>query len=149
MARFNAVGVDDIIASINRRTEKAVKKIPKMLEAGAAVLVEAQKAEIDTMIAQGLAREPAHKSETSRSLGELKKSIKATKVKTDKSGSAYVEVYPHGKDSKGESNATKGFVLEYGRTNMSGYPWMTSANEKAADAVSAAQREVWEEDSDG
>ena len=148
MAKLSTVGLDDIINNIARRTEKAVRKIPKMLEAGAAVLVDAQKAEIDQMIAQGLAKEPAHRGESTRSLGELKKSIKKSKVKTDRGGMQYIEVYPQGKDSKGEDNATKGFVLEYGRSNMSGYPWMTTANEKAADRVSEAQRAIWEADDD-
>lgn len=148
MAKFTTVGLDDIMTGVARRTEKAVKKIPRMLQVGAAVLVEAQKAEIDTMIASGLARQPENKAEISRSLGELKKSIRATKVKEDKGGGLYVEVYPQGKDSKGEDNATKGFVLEFGRSNMSGYPWMTAANERAAEAVSEAQRKVWEDGDD-
>lgn len=148
MAQFNVVGIDGIISEMNRRTEKAVKKIPKMLEAGAAVLVEAQKAEIDIMIEQGLAREGENKSEVSRSLGDLKKSIKATKIKTDK-GFEYVDVYPHGKDSKGVRNADKGFTLEFGRSNMDGYNWMETANQKSAAAVSEAMRKVWEDDSDG
>lgn len=151
MAQFNVVGIDGIISEMNRRTEKAVKKIPKMLEAGAAVLVEAQKAEVDAMVAMGL----YHKKDAStrvyspRSLGDLKKSIKATKVKTDKSGFEYVDVYPQGKDSKGIRNADKGFTIEFGRSNTNAYHWMENANAKAAEEVSAAMHRVWEDDSDG
>ena len=55
-----------------------------------------------------------------------------------------VEVYPDGKDRHGVRNATKGFVLQYGRKNMPARPWFTAANTKAADAVNAEMRRVWE-----
>lgn len=142
MAQFNVVGIDGIMAEINKRSKKAVEKIPQMLEAGAAVIVAAQQAEVDIMIAESKVRDLGV---SSRSLGDLKKSIKATKIK-DEDGNKVVYVYPHGKDNAGVSNATKGFTLEYGRSNMAGYPWMETANTKAAEAVGKAQQEVWEDD---
>ena len=42
-------------------------------------------------------------------------------------------------------NAEKGFVLNYGRSNMPARPWFTAANEKAADDVVSEMRRVWEE----
>ena len=151
MAKFNVVGLDGIMAEINRRTQKAVEKIPKILEAGAAVLVEAQKEEAKTLDIEDT--------------GDFIKSIKADKIKTDDSGNHYVEVYPHGKDRKGESNAEKGFIAEFGRTgdknrtkvrskkykyaSLSPRPWMTAANEKSAAAVNEAMLEVWEDNGDG
>lgn len=142
MARFNAVGIEDIMQEFNKRSKKAVEKIPQMLEAGAAVIVAAQQAEVDIMIAESKTRDLGV---SSRSLGELKKSIKPTKIK-EEDGNAVIYIYPQGKDSKGISNATKGFTLEYGRSNMAGYPWMETANTKAATAVGEAQRKVWEEE---
>ena len=143
MPKINSVGLDDMIAQINRRTTRAIEKIPKMLEAGAAVLVDALMAEADIMIAESKVRDLG---EPTRSLGELKASIKADKIKKDKGGLQYIEVYPHGKDSKGVSNATKGFVLEYGTSRFAGYPWITTAKEKAAGDIEAAYLEVWQED---
>ena len=43
------------------------------------------------------------------------------------------------------SNAEKGFVLNYGRSNMPARPWFTAANEKAADEATAEMHRVWEE----
>ena len=112
--------------------------MPKMLKAGADVLVEAQKAEARAM---GL-----------NDTGGFINSIKATAIKggdTEK----YVEVYPqgkakHGNDRKGDKSnvryATIGFIEEYGTSNKQARPYMTVANEKARERVAEAQREVWE-----
>ena len=45
MAEFNTVGLEDIIDAFSRREQATVQAVPKMLKAGADVLVEAQKAE--------------------------------------------------------------------------------------------------------
>ena len=65
-------------------------------------------------------------------------------VPEDRDGGKMVEVYPDGKDRHGVRNATKGFVLQYGRKNMPARPWFTAANTKAADAVNDEMRRVWE-----
>ena len=112
------------------KSELAAAAVPAMLEAGAAVLVDAHKAEIESTF-------------SSRSTGALAASIKASSVKGD-ALSKFVEVSPAGKDKKGVNNATKGFVLQYGRSNMPARPWMTAANEKASDGVHKAMRHVWD-----
>lgn len=142
MAQFNTVGIDAIIKEVNKRSKKAVEKIPKMLEAGAAVLIKAQQAEVDTMIAESKIRDLGVPT---RSLDELRKAIGATPIK-EEDGSKVVYIYPQGKDSKGVRNAEKGFQLEYGNSHFDGYPWMQTANDKAAEAVTEAQREIWEAD---
>ena len=43
MAEFNTVGLEDIIDAFRRREQATVQAVPKMLKAGADVLVEAQK----------------------------------------------------------------------------------------------------------
>lgn len=149
MASFNVVNLDGVMDEITRRTTKAVTKIPKMLEAGAAVLVEAQKEEA--------------KSLEIEDTGDFIASIGASKVKTE-DGNQYIEVLPKGKDRKGVSNAEKGFIAEYGRTSdkhrtklnkrsasykwssLAPRPWMAAANEKSKDAVNEAMQKVWQED---
>lgn len=71
-------------------------------------------------------------------------SIKVSAVK-EIDGGKRVEIYPNGKDKHGVRNAEKGFVLNYGRSNMPARPWFTAANEKAADDVVSEMRRVWEE----
>lgn len=134
MAKFNTVGFDDIEKEFLKQSDTATKAIPKMLEAGAAVLVKAQKEEAKTL-----------KVEDS---GDLIKSIKASKVKTTDIDST-VTVAPTGKNHNGIRNAEVGFVNEYGTSNQPARPWMETANIKSEEKVHQAMVNVWEEMNDG
>lgn len=138
MAEFSTVGLEDVIDAFSRREQATVEAVPKMLQAGAAVLVQAQQEEARAM---GL-------NET----GGFVKSIKATAVKGD-SREKHIDVFPHGRakhgnDRKGDKSnvryATIGFVAEYGTSSQAARPYMTVANDKAQSKVVEAQREVWE-----
>lgn len=131
MAKFNVVGLDDMQERMLRQEQIAEEAVPEMLKAGGAVMQEAQKAEIRKMF------------RSHRSTGDLAASVIVSKIK-EKNDAKMVEVYPDGKDRHGVRNATKGFVLQYGRKNMPARPWFTAANTKAADAVNAEMRRVWE-----
>lgn len=133
MARFEVSGIEGLQDRIMRRDAAATAAIPKMLNAGGAVLVKAQKDEIRRTFT------------SDRSTGDLANSIRQTKVKR-KGEAQCVEVYPHGKNRRGESNATVGFVQQYGRSNMPARPWFTSSNKKAAPDVQEAMRKAWEEE---
>lgn len=132
MAEFNVVGLDEIAESYLRREEKTVEAVPEMLKAGGEVMRKAQADEIRLTF------------NSRRSTGDLARSITVSKVK-DVEGGKCVEVYPDKKDRHGIRNATKGFVLQYGRKNMPARPWFTAANVKAADTVNAEMRRVWED----
>lgn len=140
MAKFNTVGLEDVERKFLQMGEAATKAVPLMLEAGAEVVVKAQQTEAQKLNISG------------RSRGALVKSIKADKTKGT-GATRYKEVYPHGVDrshtKKGVRNAEKGFVLEYGRSNMPARPWMAAANEKCADEVVGAQMKVWEDVNNG
>lgn len=138
MAEFNTVGLEDAIEAFSRQEQATVAAVPKMLQAGAAVLVEAQRNEAKAM---GI-------EETAGFI----QSIKATAVKENDT-EKYVEVYPqgrakHGNDRKGDKSnvryATIGFVAEYGTSSQQARPYMTAANAKAKEKVIEAQREIWE-----
>jgi HK97 gp10 family phage protein len=135
MAKFDCTGLEEVERQLLLRSEAAVKAVPLMLEAGAKVLIAAQQEEAKKLNISG------------RSKGALAASIKADKVKGAET-SRYIEIYPHGVDRShtraGVRNAEKGFVLEYGRSNMPARPWMSAANEKAANDVVSAELEVWE-----
>lgn len=134
MAKFNVDGFDDVQKKLLRHNSAAQKAAPKMLEAGAKVLVCAQSAVIKQM--------DIHDT------WQLHDSIKPTKVKT-RDEERYVEVYPHGVDDKGVRNAFKGAIAEYGKSNVDARPWMSTANAQAAEEVHKAMRKVWEEETVG
>ena len=117
----------------NLKTERAAKAVPKMLKAGGAVLVKAEQEEIRRTFT------------SNRVTGDLANSIKCTAVKKRGSGQC-VEVYPHGKNRRGERNATVGFVHQYGRSNMPARPWFTRSHQKATPEVQAAMRQAWEDE---
>lgn len=136
MGEFNTVGLEDVIEAFSRKEQATVEAVPKMLKAGAAVLVEAQKAEAAAM---GIG-------------GGFVKSIKGTAVKGDDM-EKHIDVYPqgradHGNDRKGSKEkvryATIGFVEEYGTSSRQARPYMTVANEKAHEKVTEVQRQIWE-----
>ena len=143
MAEFTTVGLEEVEKAFLRMEEAAVTAVPKMIKAGADVLVEAQRAEA---LAMGL-------NET----GGFINSIKATPVKGDET-EKHIDIFPqgrakHGNDRKGDKSnvryATIGFVAEYGTSSQAARPYQTSANEKAREKVSAAEREVWERMTNG
>ncbi len=133
MARFEVSGIEGMQERILRREAAATAAIPKMLKAGGAVLVKVQQEEIRRTFTGD------------RSTGDLASSIKQTPVKK-KGDTQCVEVYPHGKNRRGERNATVGFVQQYGKSNMPARPWFTASNEKAAPEVQEAMRQAWEEE---
>lgn len=143
MGEFSTVGLEKVIKAFSNREQATVEAVPKMLKAGADVLVEAQKAEAQAM---GL-----------NDTGGFINSIKATAVKGDDT-EKYVEVYPqgrakHGNDRKGDKSnvryATIGFVAEYGTSSQAARPFMTTANEKAHEKVVEAELEIWESVNNG
>lgn len=136
MARFEVNGIEGLEDRLLKREAAATAAVPAMLKAGAAVLVAAQQAEVESTF------------RGDRATGDLARSIKATSVKK-KDSTQYVEVYPQGGNRRGERNATVGFVQQYGRSNMPARPWFTSANEKAAEEVQEAMRQAWEEQQGG
>lgn len=137
MAKVKFNGIEDIEAKFLRREQNTVRAVPKMVLAGGKVLEKAQQDEARQMF------------NGDRSTGDLANSIKSdTSVKGDET-KKYVNVYPRGKDRFGISNATKGFVQQYGRSNMPAKPWMTNANAKANDDVIAEMRKVWGEEQNG
>lgn len=138
MAEFTTVGLEEVIEAFSRREQAATRAVPKMLQAGAAVLVEAQREEAKAM---GI-------EETTGFI----KAIKPTKVQGG-DREKHIDVYPqgrakHGNDRKGDKSkvryATIGFINEYGTSKKAARPYMTVANAKAHEKVVDAQMEVWE-----
>lgn len=129
MASFNVTGLDYMQKLLVQRSSSAARAAPKMLKAGAKVLIEAQKKAIKEMDVY----------ET----GALYNSIRASSVK-NKDDDYFVEVFPHGVDEKGVRNATKGFVAEYGKSGRPARPWMSTAAAKSGEKISEAMRKVWE-----
>ena len=139
MAKFNVVGLEDLIEDLNKEPIRVEQLAPEMLAAGAKVIGDAQKEEARAMIASGKIR---FLDNDSRSTGDFVESIKTTRVRRQ-GKEAFVDVYPQDTDRKGIRNAEKGFIAEYGTGKMPAYPWMSVANEKAHDEAVVKMQEIW------
>ena len=141
MAKFEINGFSEAESMIAELARNAPATVDAMLNAGARVVVEAQRQAIRRFAKSG------------RSIGTRARSIAATKLMNVGVHRA-VDVYPqgnqpHGSPRRGKkgkvSNAAVGFILEHGRSDMPARPWMSEANEKSAGAVQDAMSKVWEE----
>ena len=132
MAKFTVTGLDDVMEAMLRQEEIVEEAVPEMLKAGGEVLKRAFQTETKKL------------NKTGRGTGALTASIKVSAVK-ERDGGKFVEVAPTGKDRHGVRNAEKGFVLNYGRSNMPARPWFTRANTTATDEAIAEMRRIWEE----
>lgn len=130
MASFNMVGLGKLEAEIARRASLLDDAAPEMLKAGTDVLVEYQRGSI---IQHGL-----------RESGDMLESIKAGPLHQGDDG-YYQEVWPHGIDHKGVSNAKKGFIHEHGSSKDKATHWMSDAAEGGEEDVVDAMRKVWNE----
>ena len=135
MADFNVTGLDDVIKEMMSHQQAAETAIPEMLNAGADILVKAQKSEVQSMKLVDT--------------GDMMKSIKGDKIKKDKDGNSYIDVYPKGKDRKGVRNAEKAFIAEYGTSKLPARPWMRTANEKCSDEITEKEKEIWDKNKGG
>lgn len=147
MAEFKATGANDLMLSL-----KEIEAIPEevkyqMLDAGADVLITAQK---NSVRAKGLVNS-----------GRLAGSIKGTrKLTADRGGymQPSVLVYPSGsyprvarrRKDKGKAKPVRvaevGFVQNFGAAKRRIRPtsWMDSANAQAAGAVEAAEAAIYD-----
>jgi len=140
-------GLEEIEKALLKNAEAAEKHAEPILLEGAKVMKSAQKAALSRI------------SKGDRSDGELMSSITIGRVKQSKSGTGiHTDVFPQGYQShtsemntKGKKvrNANAGFMLEYGTSNMPARPWVSTAENTAADAVNEAMAQAWEKVSEG
>ena len=135
MADFNVTGLDDVMKEMMSHQQAAEEAIPEMLNAGAEILVNAQKGEI--------------KSRKLVDTGAMLNSVKGDKIKKDKDGNSYIDVYPKGKDRKGVRNAEKAFIAEYGTSKLPARPWMRTANAKCSEEITITEKEIWDKHKGG
>lgn len=140
MASFKINGMDELTISLSQLAQTPEDVQYSMLEAGAAVLVEAWKKALEPMKRTGL----------------LIESIKAKRKKGD---APIVAVTPDGTrrseyrgirktkamGGRKKTNAEVAYVLEYGTPRMAARHWMEKANEEASDNVVAAEAAVWDD----
>lgn len=131
MAKLSSEGIEKRMEELSREAERLERKATEMLGEAGKVVVEAWQ---DTIRRYGHVK-----------TGDMLKSVRASKP--TQSGGVYTSsIYPHGRDRKKQSNATKAFVLHYGTSRIRGSHFVDEAEEKAEDAVLEAMERVWQSD---
>lgn len=135
MAHMSVDGLDALIGGLDALTRIPDSTLDGMLEAGAEVLVQAQRAEI------GRQWSGPH------SLGISAKSVKKDRPQKSWYGRS-IAVYPQGTRKRGRKqvrNAEIAFINEYGapKRGIAARPAIYTANEKAADEAAEAGEKVY------
>lgn len=131
MAQIKFDGLDMVLGTVSRMEESVNEETAsQMLTAGAAVMIDAQKAAIKQC---GLI-----------DTGDMYASVGPTKIKETSDGQYYIDVYPQGKDRKGVRNADKFYINHFGKSSKPGTHVLTIAQEKGSEPALAAMYKVWE-----
>ena len=135
MARFDTSGLDDIINDMVRMGQDVGPVAEEMVNAAV------EEIKFQWRLSAGM-HGHVRTGQMLESIGIGPGPVKAGAV-------MYRDVYPQGTDSKGVRNATKAFILHYGRSNMPGTYWVDEADDNSAEPVKARLEEIWERFLDG
>lgn len=124
MATFDVTGLDDMMDALQLEAERVERNGPDAAMAGARTAVQAMQGTVPV------------------DTGGLMKHIKAKGPFFNTTDGHHADVFPTGKNERGERYETIGFVLEYGRSNMPARPWMRNAVEKNSDKIGEAIEKV-------
>ena len=133
MAKLYTVGTEAITREILNESKRAANAIPKMLNAGADELIKYEQRTTGEMFTE----------RSDRSNGDLEKSIGKGKI-YERDGKKEIDVYPQGKNRRGQRTAEYGSILQYGRKNMAAKKWYSQARQKGDTKVNEAMMKEWE-----
>ena len=132
MAEFKAIGLDELMLSLQEIAEIPEAVQDEMLNAQGDVVAREQ-------------QESARRYGIQRT-GLTIRSIRKGKVKLDKHGNRVLYVTPVGSRIRGKkktSNAEIAFLNEYGTKKQKARPFMRDANERSAEAATKAAAEIY------
>lgn len=132
MAEFKAIGLDELMLSLQEIAEIPEDVQDEMLNAQGDVVAREQ-------------QESARRYGIQRT-GLTIRSIRKGKVKLDKHGNRVLYVTPVGSRIRGKkktSNAEIAFLNEYGTKKQKARPFMRDANERSAEAATKAAAEIY------
>ena len=132
MAEFKAIGLDELMLSLQEIAEIPEEVQDEMLNAQGDVVAREQ-------------QESARRYGIQRT-GLTIRSIRKGKVKLDKRGNRVLYVTPVGSRIRGKkktSNAEIAFLNEYGTKKQKARPFMRDANERSAEEATKAAAEIY------
>lgn len=128
MASFACEGLDEMINQMRRLGQMDGPVVAEMLDAAAEIVKEGWE-------------------ESAKAHGHVDTGAMVSSIDFPAKGDArtlYRDIYPQGNDAKGVSNATKAFILHYGKSSKAGTYWVDEAERKAGPAAIAACQAIWD-----
>lgn len=133
---------EDFLLKISRLEEKTDEIVPKVLEAGAEVVYEKVKSNLEAVVGKGTKYE-------SRSTGELIDSLGVSPALLDRQGNYNVKVGFAEPRKDGGSNAKIANVLEYGKSGQPPKPFLKTAKTVSRKPCIEKMKSVLEKEMDG
>jgi HK97 gp10 family phage protein len=127
IAEFSFSLPENFLLKVSRLGEKTDEIIPKALEAGAEVVYEKVKSNLESVIGKNTKLE-------SRSTGELKSALGISPAKQDKDGNFNVKIGFKEPRRDGDSNAKIAAILEFGKHGQPPKPFLKPAKSKSKEA---------------
>ena len=129
---------DDLLMKLSTLADKTDEIVPKVLEAGAEVVLKKAKSNLQASIGRTKYK--------SRSTGELLSALGVSPAKQDRDGNFNVKIGFSEPRKNGQANAKIGTILEYGKHGQPPRPFMKPAKSAAkAECISAMEGKFDEE----
>ena len=130
---------EDFLMKVSRLADKTDEILPKVLEAGAEVVEDKVRSNLQAVIGSGTKYE-------SRSTGELLRSLGTSPALQDKNGDFNVKVGFSEPRSDGDSNAKIATILEYGKSGQPAKPFLKPAQSSSRNACISAMKAKLDEE---
>ncbi|GHU36090.1 hypothetical protein FACS1894105_05880 [Clostridia bacterium] len=141
MAKATMKMPDEFLIKLSKLGSRTDEIIPKVLEAGAKVVLEKVKSNLASVIGSGTKYE-------SRSTGQLLSAFGVSPAKFDKDGNYNVKIGFAENRRDGVANALIANVLEFGKLNQPPRPYLKPAKSASQKACIAAMIAAFESEAD-
>lgn len=139
MAKATIKMPEVFLSKLSALGEKTDEAIPRILQIGGKIVLEAVRDSLTDVIGNGTAQK-------SRSTGELLGSLGVSPAKLDKDGNYNVKIGFSEPRSDGKSNAMIANVLEYGKSGQAPKPFLAAAKAASKAPAIAAMKSALEEE---
>lgn len=133
MAKAEFKMPEDFLLKVSRLADKTDEILPRVLEAGGEVALDAVRDNLSTVVGRNT-------QYPSRSTGELEQSLGLSPAKMDKNGNFNVKVGFSEPRSDGDSNAKIANILEYGKHGQPPKPFLKPAKSASKNACVDAMK---------
>ena len=139
MAKVQMKMPEDFLMKVSRLADKTDEIIPKVLEAGAEVVEDKVRSNLQSVIGSGTKYD-------SRSTGELLRSLGTSPALQDRNGDFDIKVGFSEPRSDGDSNAKIATILEYGKSGQPAKPFLKPARTASRAPCIEAMKRTFEQE---